>query len=62
MSKFIADKSPDRNGFLLINCKILLTRDTEKRTLPLAGYKHATIVWFESNFFCKTEKENLLIY
>ena len=25
------------------NCKILVTRATEKQTLLLAGYKHATI-------------------
>ena len=33
-----------KNTFLLINCKILVTRSTEKQTLLLAGYKHATIV------------------
>ena len=32
------------NAFLLINCKILVTFGTEKQTLLLAGYKHATIV------------------
>ena len=30
--------------------------------LLFAGYKHATIVWFERNFFSKTDSENLLIY
>ena len=33
----------DKNACLLINCKILVTRATEKQTLLLAGYKHATI-------------------
>ena len=35
----------------LINCKILVARNTEKQTLLLAGYKHATIVDFERKFF-----------
>ena len=30
--------------------------------LLFAGYKHATIVWFERNFFSKTDSENFLIY
>ena len=34
----------DQNAYFLINCKILATRDIEKQTLLLAGYKHATIV------------------
>ena len=34
----------EKNVFLLINCKILVTRSTEKQTLLLVGYKHATIV------------------
>ena len=34
----------EKIAFLLINCKILVTRGTEKQTLLLAGYKHATIV------------------
>ena len=34
----------EKIAFLLINCKILITRSTEKQTLLLAGYKHATIV------------------
>ena len=36
----------DKIAFLLINCKILVTRGTEKQTLLLAD-KHATIVQFE---------------
>ena len=35
----------------LINCKILVARNTEKQTLLLAGYKNATIVHFERKFF-----------
>ena len=34
----------EKNAFLLINCKILVTRSTEKQTLLLVRYKHATIV------------------
>ena len=41
----------EKIAFLLINCKILVTRGTEKRTLLFAGYKHATIVKFERKFF-----------
>ena len=33
----------DKNACFLINCKILVTSATEKQTLLLAGYKHATI-------------------
>ena len=32
----------EKIAFLLINCKIVVTRGTEKQTLLLAGYKHAT--------------------
>ena len=42
MSKFFYNIA-DKNACLLINCKILITRATEKQTLLLAGYKHATI-------------------
>ena len=41
----------DKNACFLINCKIFVKRETEKRTLLLASYKHATIVWFERQFF-----------
>ena len=41
----------EKIAFLLINCKILITRSTEKQTLLFAGYKHATIVKFERKFF-----------
>ena len=35
----------EKNAFLLINCKILVTCSTEKQiTVLLVGYKHATIV------------------
>ena len=40
----------DKNACFLINCKILVTRDTEEQTLLLAGYKHATIIDFERKF------------
>ena len=46
---------------LIVNL-ILGTRGTEKQMLLFAGYKHATIVWFERNFLSKTDSENLLIY
>ena len=46
---------------LIVNL-ILGTRGTEKQMLLFAGYKHATIVWFERNFFSKTDSENFLIY
>ena len=52
----------EKIAFLLINCKILETGGTEKQTLLLAGYKHATIVKFERKFFFKTDSENVLIY
>ena len=61
MSKFFYNIA-DKNDCFLINCKILVTRDTEKQTLLLAGYKHATIIDFKRNSLCKTDKENLLIY
>ena len=32
-----------KNAYLLIDSLILVTRGTEKQTLLLAGYKHATI-------------------
>ena len=41
----------EKFAFLLINCRILITRGTEKQTLPLAGYKHDTTVYFETKFF-----------
>ena len=34
----------EKNACLSINFKILVMRSTEKQTLLLAGYKHATIV------------------
>ena len=39
------------------------TRGTEKQTLPLAGYKHATIVYSSlyENSFSQTDSETLLI-
>ena len=40
----ISGYTAEKIAFLLINCKILVTRGTEKQTLLLAGYKHATIV------------------
>ena len=61
MSKFFYNVAAKIACFL-IKCKILVTRDTEKQTLLLAGYKHTTIVDFERNSFCKTERGNLLIY
>ena len=39
MSKFFYNRA-DKNACFLINCKILVTRATEKQTLLLAGYKH----------------------
>ena len=42
MSKFFYNIA-DKNAGFLINYKILVTRTTEKQTLLLAGYKHATI-------------------
>ena len=30
----------EKIAFLLINCKLVVTRGTEKQTLLLAGYKH----------------------
>ena len=30
----------DKNACFLINCKILVARETEKQTLLLAAYKH----------------------
>ena len=61
MSKLFYNMA-DKNASFAINCKILVTRDTEKQTLLLAGYKHATIIDFKRNFLCKTNKENFLIY
>ena len=63
MSQFF-NNIADKNARCSINCKILVTRDTEKQMLLLAGYKYmyATIIQFKENSFCKTEKENLLIY
>ena len=49
MSKFYYNTA-DKNACSLINCKILATRDTEKQTLLQAGYKRATIVYFERKF------------
>ena len=43
MSKFFYNIA-DKNACFSINCKILVTRDTEKQTLLLAGSKHDTIV------------------
>ena len=40
MSKFFYNIA-DKNACFLINCKILITRDTEKQMVVLAGYKHA---------------------
>ena len=55
----------DKNACFLFNCKIPVTRDTEKQTLLLAAYK----LWntpqsssLKEISFCKTKKENLLIY
>ena len=45
-------------AFLLINCKILVTRGTVKQTLLLAGYKSS----LKENSFFKTDSENVLIY
>ena len=50
----------DKNACFLINCKILVTRDTEKQTLLLAGYKTRTIVVWKK-ILSEAEKENLLI-
>ena len=50
MSNFFYNVA-DKSAYFLINCKILVTCETEKQTLPLAGYKHAKIVYFETNFF-----------
>ena len=38
-----------------------VTRDTEKQTLLLAGYKQSHNRSLKENSFCKTKKENLLI-
>ena len=43
MSEFFYNIA-DKNACFLVNCKILVTHDTENQTLLLAGYKHATIV------------------
>ena len=43
MSEFFYNIA-DKNGCFLVNCKILVTHDTENQTLLLAGYKHAIIV------------------
>ena len=42
MSKFFYNIAAKIACFL-INCKILVTLNTEKQTLLLAGYKHTTI-------------------
>ena len=56
MSKFFYNKA-DKNACFLINYKILVTRNT---------ITNACIGWWQTrhneNSFCKTEKENLLIY
>ena len=51
----------DKNACFLINCQILVTGDTEKQTLPLAGYKLSHNRSLKGNSFCKTEKENLFM-
>ena len=43
MSKFFYNIA-DKNACFFINCKKPVKLDTEKQTLLLAGYKHATIV------------------
>ena len=45
-------KKFDKNVWVVINCKILLTRGTEKQTLLLVGHKHATFIQF-----CLRERE-----
>ena len=50
MSKFFYNIAAKIACFL-INCKILVTRDTENQTLLLAGYEHATIIDFERKLF-----------
>ena len=62
MSKFVY-KIADKNACFLINCKILVTRATEKQTL-ITGWlqtRHNRLVW-KKIFSVKTEQENLLIY
>ena len=61
MSKFFYNIA-DKNVCFLINCKILVTRDTitnasigRLRTWPQSS-------GLNENSFCKTEKENSLIY
>ena len=46
MSKFFYNIA-EQNACFLINCKILLKRDTEKQTLLLAGQvtRHNRLVW-----------------
>ena len=39
----------------------IVTRDTEKQTLLLAGYKQSPNRSLKENSFCKTKRENLLI-
>ena len=45
----------------MLACKILVTGDTEKQSLLLAGYKQSRNRSLKGSSFCKTEKENLLI-
>ena len=59
MSKFFFNIA-DKNACFLINCKILVTRDTEKQTRLLVDY-HTHNRTLKENSLCKTEKENLLI-
>ena len=43
MSKFFHNIA-HKNARFLINCKILVTSNTEKQTFLLASYKQATII------------------
>ena len=56
MSKFFYNIA-DKNASFLINCKIFVTRDTEKQTLLVTNTPQSSSL--KENSFFKTEKENL---